>query len=212
MTATFAPAADRPFDSVNEPRHPFGLPLGTVRGFFSVLICGFFWLVMLWPARGGVPVAKADLGHFFLLSLVFMAFASHPSGTTGKQFLPWLMRVIFIGGSCAVIAYAWYRDPALLKARLTPDASEFAEWWMPYLGTMAVGFGGGLLFRFLLGRNSHVFMTVRSWLSVVGMILLCVEYALFLGYASADTKPVDFFRYWQLAELAIVSAYFGTRA
>jgi hypothetical protein len=46
----------------------------------------------------------------------------------------------------------------------------------------------------------------------VGMILLCVEYALFLGYASADTKPVDFFRYWQLAELAIVSAYFGTRA
>src|SRR5205823_1620358 len=29
-------------DTVNDPVHPFGLPAGSVRGFLSVLICGFF--------------------------------------------------------------------------------------------------------------------------------------------------------------------------
>jgi glucan phosphoethanolaminetransferase (alkaline phosphatase superfamily) len=200
-------------DSVNDNRHPFGLPPGSVRGMFSLLICGFFWMVMLWPSQEGMPPIKAVLGHFFLLALVLMAFVSHPHGPTEKRpFLPWVLRIIFVGGSVAITAFAWFKDPNLLRTRLTPDAAEFAEWWMPYLISMATGFGFGLVLRFVLGRNSQVFMTIRSWLSVVGMILLCIEYALFLGYASAENKPVDFFRYWQVAELVIVSAYFGTRA
>ena len=63
------------------PAHPheyptFGLPSGSVRGFLSVLICSFFWIVLLLPPD--TPV-DSPLGHFFLLTLVFMAFASHPS-------------------------------------------------------------------------------------------------------------------------------------
>ena len=63
-------------DPVNEPRHPFGLPMGSVRGFMALLICGFFWLVLLWP---GEQIVKPLLGHFFLLALVLLAFASSPS-------------------------------------------------------------------------------------------------------------------------------------
>lgn len=204
--------SNRVIDPVHTPNHPFGLPLGTIRGVFSLLICGFFWMIILWPEQEGKPPIRAVLGHFFLLALVFMAFASNPAG--GKQkmsFLPWLLRVMFIVGTVGVIAFGWYRDPNLLKVRLTPDVAEFADWWLPYLATMAGGFGFGLFFRFVLGRDSHVFQTVRSWLSVVGMILLVVEYALFIGYASVENKPVEFFRIWQAIELAIVAAYFGTR-
>lgn len=212
MTTT-VPAGGNSIDPVNDSRTPFGLPTGTVRGFFSLLICGFFWLIMLWPHKEGMPEIRAVLGHFFMLALVFMAFASHPSGESGRgAFLPWMMRLLFIGGTVIVVAFAWYKDPALLKTRLTPDAAEFAEWWMPYLVTMAAGFGFGVLLRMILGRTNQVFLTIRSWLSVVGMILLCVEYALFLGYSSAENKPIEFFRIWQAVELVIVSAYFGTRA
>ena len=52
---------------------PFGLPIGSVRGFLSLLICSFFWIVLLQPE----PIAP-PLGHFFLLTLVFLAFASNP--------------------------------------------------------------------------------------------------------------------------------------
>ena len=199
-------------DSVNDSRHPFGLPPGSIRGMFSLLICGFFWMIMLWPSQEGAPPIKAVLGHFFLLALVFMAFVSHPSGPGGKRpLLPWILRFVFIAGTVAVTAFAWFKDPSLLQTRLTPDPQEFKDWWVPYLASMATGFGFGLVLRFILGRNNQIFVTIQSWLSVVGMILLCIEYALFLGYASAEVKPIEFFRYWQVAELVVVSAYFGTR-
>jgi hypothetical protein len=194
-----------------EPRQPFGLPLGTIRGFLSVLICGFFWMVMLWPQREGMSPIKIMLGHFFLLALVSMAFVSHPGGSSKMPVLPWLMRFLFVGGSIIVGALAWIRNGSLLKERLTPEVSEFTEWWMPYLLATAIGFGFGILFRFILGRENQIFRTVRSWLSIVGMLLLLAEYGLFIGYISAENKPIELLRYWQAAELVVVAAYFGTR-
>ena len=87
-------------------RHPYGLPMGTVRGFMSVLICSFFWIFLLQRDHPEHAAATAPLGHFFLLTLVFLAFASHPVRPEGAQteFLPWLMRVLFVGGSVAVVA------------------------------------------------------------------------------------------------------------
>jgi hypothetical protein len=199
-------------ESTGEPDHPFGLPLGTIRGVFSLLICGFFWLIILLPVREDMPPVKAVLGHFFMLALVFMAFASNPAGgLTKKHLLPWLLRVLFVIGTVGVVGYGWFRDKVVFQSRLTPDVQEFSEWWLPYLAVMATGFGFGLLLRLVLGQSSHIFRTLRSWLSVVGMILLLIEYALFIGYASADSKPVEFFRVWQAIELGFVSAYFGTR-
>lgn len=199
-------------ESADESDHPFGLPLGTIRGVFSLLICGFFWLIILLPERVGMPPVKAVLGHFFMLALVFMAFASNPAGGSSKRhFLPWFIRVLFVLGTVGVVGYGWFRDKAFFQSRLTPDVQEFSDWWLPFLTVMAVGFGFGILLRLVLGQSSHIFQTLRSWLSVVGMILLVIEYALFIGYSSTDSKPVEFFRVWQAIELGLVSAYFGTR-
>jgi hypothetical protein len=199
-------------DTVNEPRHPFGLPLGSVRGFMSLLICGFFWLVLLWP---GDAVVKPLLGHFFLLALVLMAFASSPTAAAegeSSPFLPWLLRVLFVGGSVAVVLFCLFQYPERLQSRLTPDPDEFRLWWGPFLATMAIGFSAGLFVRFVLGREHPLFQTFRAWLSVVGLVMLVLEIGLFVMFTTSENKQADFLRYWQAVELAFVSAYFGTRA
>ena len=202
-------------DSVNDARHPFGLPPGSIRGFFSLLICGFFWMIMLWPSQEGVPPIKAVLGHFFLLGACVYGVRLAPDGAGDKRpLLPWVLRFLFIGGSVAITAYAWF------KIRTSANAVDAGRGGIRGAGGCRIssrwrsvsdlGWCCGLI---LLGRNNQIFMTVRSWLSVVGMILAhASSTCLFLGYASAEVKPVDFFRYWQVAELVVVSAYFGTRA
>src|SRR5437773_8503644 len=145
-------------------RHPYGLPMGTIRGFMSVLICAFFWIYLLSDER----VVAAPLGHFFLLTLVFLAFASHPipHDAQKSELLPWLMRLLFVGGSVAVVVFVLYKDPGRLAARLTPDQSEVVQWPV-LLGTLAGGFGLGLFLRSVLGRNSDLFQTIRAWVGVI---------------------------------------------
>ena len=199
-------------DTVHETRHPFGLPLGSVRGFMALLICAFFWLVLLWP---GEQTVRPLLGHFFLLALVLMAFASSPSpreNGEGSAFLPWILRVLFVGGSVAVVLFTLFQYPDRLQTRLTPDPEEFRDWWGPFLATMATGFAVGLFVRFVLGREHPLFRTFRAWLSVVGLVMLGLEIGLLVMFMSAENRPADFMRYWQAVELAFVSAYFGTRA
>jgi hypothetical protein len=208
--STQTPVSDV-YDSVHEPRHPFGLPLGSVRGVMALLICAFFWMVLLWP---GEDLVKPLLGHFFLLALVLLAFASSPGqrGERGSPFLPWILRVLFVGGSVAVVAITLVQFPERFQTRLTPDPVEFRDWWGPFLATMSIGFAAGLFIRFVLGREHPLFQTLRAWLSVVGITMLSLELALFVMFTTADNKPAEFLRYWQAVEIAFVSAYFGTRA
>jgi hypothetical protein len=202
MSAAVAPA---PLDY-----QPFGLPTGSVRGMLSVLICGFFWMTVLWPTKPDHPL----LGHFFLLGLVMMAFASHPRQAETKQnpFLPWLMRLLFVGGTVAVFAIAAVRDGAGLQARLTPGEVEVKEWWVSYMATLAAGFAFGLFTRFILGRANPVFFNARAWLSVLGILMLLAEAGMFVAFSTAESKPTELLRYWQMIELAVIAAYFGTRA
>ncbi len=193
-------------------RHPFGLPAGSIRGFLSLLICAFFWMVLLWPSDA---VAKPLMGHFFMLALVLMAFASSPSAHSGNRdtsFTPWIMRILFVGGSLAVVAFTLVKDPAQFSHRLTPDPVEFRDWWGTFLAVTAGGFASGLFIRFAFGRESPIFLSLRAWLSIVAMVMLTLELALFVAFTSAETKPETFMRYWEAFEVAAVAAYFGTRA
>ena len=199
-------------DSVSNPRHPFGLPMGTVRGFLSLLICSFFWIVLLSTT---VPDAKPLLAHFFLLALVLLAFASSPGSEDkngGVSALPFLLRVLFIGGSVAVVAYCLATDPTQFSNRITPRPDEVSQWLTPFLACIVGGFAGGKIVRLVLGRRSFAFLTVRSWLSVVGMIMLTVELALFVGLMNTERMSENFFHTWQAFEICIVSAYFATRS
>ncbi|HEY3788032.1 MAG TPA: hypothetical protein VGL71_04215 [Urbifossiella sp.] len=197
-------------------RHPYGLPMGTVRGFMSVLICSFFWIYLLLPSQPGEhrPLT-APLAHFFLLSMVFLAFASHPilRDAVKSEFLPWLMRVLFVGGSAAVVAYVAYEDPSRLAIRLTPEQGEVVQWPV-LLGTLCGGFGLGIFLRFALGHNSDIFQTIRAWIGVVAILLLVVEtlYQFAIKPSIAEPPGPETMKVWEGVVIAFVAAYFGSRA
>jgi hypothetical protein len=197
-------------------RHPYGLPMGTVRGFMSVLICSFFWIYLLLPdPKEGDRLMTAPLAHFFLLTLVFLSFASHPilHDALKQEVLPWLMRVLFVGGSVAVVAYVAYTDPNRLSTRLTPDAGEIGQWPV-LLATLSGGFGVGLFLRFVLGRKSELFQTIRGWIGVIAMLLLVAETVFQFAVRPALVEPPnpDAMKVWEGVIIASVAAYFGTRA
>ena len=194
---------------------PYGLPMGTVRGFLSVLICSFFWIFLLMgnPAPGD-PTPKAPLGHFFLLTLVFLAFASHPiEAMRTSAILPLIMRLIFVGGSIAVIIYIALTDMQRLSSRLTPDQADIAQWPV-LLGCLAGGFGLALIIRFILGRRSPMFMTLRAWVGVIAMLLLLFETIFqFVILPNMSDKPsMEVMQVWEGILIAVVAAYFGSRA
>lgn len=187
----------------------FGLPAGSVRGFLSVLICSFFWIVLLLPPHAAVT---APLGHFFLLTLVFLAFASHPAPEARGHTLPWVMRLLFVGGSVAIVAFSVVNNPHQTAARLTPSPVEISQWPV-LLGCLAGGFGLALFLRFALGRRSELFMTLRAWIGVIAMLLLLVETILqFLVLPSMAEKNPDALEVWEGIVIAVVAAYFGSRA
>ncbi|MGL6097537.1 MAG: hypothetical protein ACRC7O_17285 [Fimbriiglobus sp.] len=212
MITAPAPAA---FDSVSDPRHPFGLPMGTVRGVLSLLICGFFWAVMLWP--GGTEPPRPLLAHYFMLMLVILTFSPYSKGAVAdpmSRFLPWLLRFLVVAGTAgvAVLALARLGDPVALQQRVTPDPTEVSLWWVPFLLTAAGGFAAGMFLRFVFGPTHPLFQTLRAWLSVIGMLLLVAELVFWMAIAGAENKPDIFVHTWQGFSLAFVAAYFGTRA
>jgi hypothetical protein len=189
---------------------PYGLPMGTVRGFLSVLICLFFWIVLLYPK----DIAPVPLGHFFLLTLVFLAFASHPiQELRTTSIIPLLMRLVFVGGSAAVVAYVAFTDSHRLATRLTPNAAEITQWPV-LLGCLAGGFGIALLVRTILGRQSPMFMTLRAWVGVIAVILLLFEtiFQFVILPNMSDRPSVQVMQVWEGILIATVAAYFGSRA
>ena len=197
--------------AVTQEFHPYGLPMGTVRGFLSVLICLFFWILLLYPGENA-PVAP--LGHFFLLTLVFLAFASHPfHEARTSAFLPWLMRVVFVGGSAVVLGIVAYQHPERLATRLTPNPSDMAMWPV-LLACLAGGFGTALFLRFVLGRRSPIFQTIRAWVGVIAMLLLLFETVFqFVIIPNMSDKPdPEAMKVWEGILIATVAAYFGSRA
>jgi hypothetical protein len=203
-----------PFEHVNV-RQPFGLPMGTVRGFMSVLICSFFWIFLLLPAPPDQRPLTAPLGHFFLLTLVFLSFATHPFPVQNprSEFLPWLMRVLFVGGSVAVVGYVAYLDPGRLALRLTPEPGEIGQWPV-LLGTLAGGFGFGLLLRSVLGRTSDLFHTLRAWIGVIAVLLLVAEtlYQFAIRPSLVVPPSQEALKVWEGIVTGFVAAYFGSRA
>jgi hypothetical protein len=198
--------------AVPEVKNPFGLPLGTIRATLALLICAFVWLVLLWPH----DTVKLPLAHFFMGSMVFMAFVTHPTVSGGKgesTFAPWVLRVLFVVGSLGVIAYAVYTDWEQVTKRLVPSELEFKQWWLLYLGVTVGGFMVGRLLRLMLGTASPFFQSIRAWVSLLAMFMMLGEFLLFIAFASSEPNSgqEQFLHAWQGVQLLAVSAYFGSR-
>jgi hypothetical protein len=156
----------------------------------------------------------APLAHFFLLTLVFLAFASHPvEEIRDAATFPWVLRILFVGGSIAVVAYAAVKYPQRLGHQLTPNIQEIAEWPV-LLGCLAGGFGAALLIRSVLGRRNAVFYSIRAWIGAIALFLLLAETIFqFAILPSLSDKPsIHAMQIWEGILIATVAAYFGSRA
>jgi hypothetical protein len=143
-----------------------------------------------------------------------MAFVSHPiHDAETSSFLPWLMKVIFVGGSALVLGYVAFKNPDQLAIRLTPNVGDIGQWPV-LLGCLFGGFGIALLVRFIMGRKNETFQTVRAWLGVLAMLLLIFETLLqFVILPDLSDKPgPEAMKIWEGFLIATVAAYFGSRA
>ena len=201
-------------DTAYRPPHTFGLPMGSVRAAMAVLILSYFWLVVAWPASVGS--IRPLIGHFFLLPLVLYSFTlgTHGQGREPFKLLPLLLRIVVVLGTVGTLAYVFLHGGETFKDRLTPKADEFQKWWLPFAGTLAVGFLVGHTARALLGERNSFYLTLRAWASVIGLTMLTIELGLFiimLSMREANPEFLNFLHYYEFVEIGIVSAYFGTR-
>jgi len=200
-------------DTISSNQHPLGLPLGTVRAFMAVLILANFWVILLWPGDNARPM----LGHFFMLPLVLYSFTlsrdPRPEGLF-RRVLPFLLRVVLVAATVAVVAFVVSNGVENYRERLTPDFNEFRDYWMPFSASLGIGLIAGITLNALFGPSGEFFRTARAWLSVVSMVMLGIELVMFLIHLrsqSGDPSFLDFLRNYQVFQIGIVSAYFGTR-
>src|SRR5260370_15387689 len=114
------------------PRHPLGLPPGSVRAVLSLIIAGLFWLILLLPQENALQV---PLYLYFLLGLVLLFFVSHghsiaPQGSGHRSPLglpKGSIRAIIFLGTAAVIGWRIYSNLGLLTERLTPTVQPLTH-------------------------------------------------------------------------------------
>jgi len=197
------------------PRHPLGLPQGSVRAVLSLTIVGLFWLLLLLPPDKDVQV---PLYLYFLLGLVLVFFASHgrsiaPQGTTHRSPLGLprgsIRGIIFVG-TVAVVAWCIRSDQELLIGRLTPSAAQLPQW--PYLlGSLVGGFFVGWIIRLGPWKNLYWFQDLQAWVSLIAIILLGAEIVLRLFVRPNMDQEIDLPLYEKIL-VAIVAFYFGVRS
>jgi hypothetical protein len=200
------------FETPHKTTLPFGLPLGTVRAFMALLILGNFWMVLLWP----IATARPMLGHFIMLPLVLFSFtlSREPhAGSLYTRVLPYLLRLALVGGSAAIVIFLTLKGFEDYRDRLTPDVTEFKEFWLPFTVALGVGFLTGILLNWLFGPKGDFFRSVRAWLGAVAMLLLTVELSMFIIHLNGSNDPgfMEFLRNYQVFQIGVVSAYFGSR-
>ena len=91
--------------------------------------------------------------------------------------------------------------------------TEFKDFWLPFSAALAAGFLSGIALNSLFGPKGEAFRSVRAWLGAVAMMLLTLELAMFIIHLNGSNDPgfMEFLRNYQVFQIGIVSAYFGTR-
>ncbi len=196
------------------PRHPLGLPQGSVRAVLSLTIVGLFWLLLLLPADRD---AQIPLYLYFLLGLVLLFFGSHgrsiaPEGTSHRSPLGLprgSIRGLMVLGTVAVVAWCIRSDPNLLIARLTPTEHQLPQW--PYfLMVLAGGFFVGWIIRLGPWKNLYWFQDVQAWVSLVAMILLGAEIVIRLFVRPNMDQEFDLPLFEKIL-VGVIAFYFGVR-
>jgi hypothetical protein len=193
---------------------PLGLPAGSIRGLFCLLISATFWMLLLVPDENKVPIS---LNLYFLLSMVMVFFVAHGATIARKsdsQSSPFhlpsgTIRFLILGGTIGVVAYLYAKHPDHLQ-RLTPNPDEI-PYFRYHLASLIGGFFFGVILRVLPLRHGWMFQSFQAWLAIVALASIVIEIILQAFVRTTILQQVDLLT-WQCAVTAIVACYFGTRS
>jgi hypothetical protein len=169
-------ASEVTYENKEEPRHPFGLPAGSVRAVLSLGIVSLFWTIALLPESKNIPI---PLFLYFMLALIGMFFMAHGRsiGTQGRHAwgLPrFTFRILIILVSAGAIGLHYYLYDHGPWNRFIPHPNDPTDWPKLFIAVIA-----GLLLGRLIGhgpwRQSAAFQDIQAWISLLGMLGLGVE-------------------------------------
>ena len=198
------------------PRHPLGLPPGSVRAALALMIAGLFWTVLILATMKPESDIEIPLFLYFLTCMVLLFFGAHghtigghmnagsplnlPSGT---------MRFLILAGTIGVFAWMYYKDPTRIAQIVTPRPEQLQQWPQLLLTTVG-GYGVGYLIGRGPWRRKSSFQDLLAWVSLMAMIGLVVE-TVWIVFINPSLEVGMSLHTWEAALTAIVSFYFGAR-
>ena len=175
------------------PRHPLGMPPGSVRAILTFQIVGLFWLLLLIPDDRAVPI---PMYLYFLLAMVMIFFVSHGKSiakkgdpTPSPLWMPGgSIRFLLLAGTAAVIAYIGFNMPERFS-RLDVTAGQLAH-WKNYMGALVIGFFAGFAMHLMPFRHGRAFQSFQAWIAILAMLSMVFDMILqaFIRTSAAVTR------------------------
>jgi hypothetical protein len=204
------------------PRHPLGLPPGSVRAILALQVVLTFWLLLLVPEDRKVQI---PLYLYFLVALVMIFFVSHGKSIAKKSdptpsplYLPGgSVRFLIVAGTAAVLGYLAYlhqTNPDVPNRfdRLNPTMAQL-EYWKFYVGALLIGFMLGYAVRVMPFRHGYAYQSFQAWIAILAMFSLTIDmiFQVFINTTLVDKLGIGVV-YWQTAVTGIVAFYYGSRS
>lgn len=200
------------------PRHPLGLPAGSVRSIIALMVAGLVWALILTAKDKTVEV---PLYLCYLLFLIMGSFfASHGSSIAGHPKAgpsPWHLprgtfRFFLVLGFVAVLGWRTYTRGELPEIRVTHELSDHAYLLLWILG----GFFLGMLMTRLVsavspGGTPAWYQDVLAWVSLIALIGLAIEVVVLLMINPTLGGEEIKLPKWQTFLSAILGLYYGAR-
>jgi hypothetical protein len=199
--------------SYHDPRHPLGLPAGSVRATLCLMIVGVIVTLLLQPPDRTVTVPLFLYGLLAMLLLFVVAHGNSIAPARSNLPSPWwlpggLVRGLILLALAAAVGWQLYYRPHLLPQRLTPTPEQLAGW--PHvLAAVAGGFVLGRLFHGL-ARRAWWFQDILAWVALLDMAALVVEWLLLDIINPSLPVPLNLAP-WEGVLTALVTFYFGAR-
>jgi hypothetical protein len=199
------------------PRHPLGLPAGSIRALLALMVLGLLWAVAL-MYEGGKEIPQSFVFLLYLMVLILGSyFAAHGNSIGGASAgersplgLPrGVIRLLLLGGFAGLVVWLYFNRPAFERELAVPA-------YMPLI--MLGGFFLGYLVSSFMhavtgGRGvPYWYQDLQAWVALIAGLLL-VAYLL-VQLASRNLDAED-----QRAPLVLegilagfIGFYFGARS
>jgi hypothetical protein len=198
------------------PRHPLGLPAGSIRGLLALAVLAMLWTVVLTSLGKQLPLLYVYLQ--YLMVLIFAHYFAAHGNTIGYPYsdrqplgLPrGSVRTFLILGFAGLVAWMAYHK----QDYQVPPTTSFL---IPII--LVCGFLLGFFLTRVMrvvggGQPPYWFQDIEAWAAIVGMLGLVGEVLIqvFINPTLSDEQLYINATYLETGLAAVVGFYFGARS